>query len=362
MPQAIASVTFYEAKDLKNTQLRGRQSPYATIATSRFPANVQRSGTYSSGGEVAIWNDVGSITVDPAKDTLIVSVKNENKNVTIGQATIPCSVLTNTPTERWYLLHDSKSNTAGHIRIGLALSSDQLQPPSECQPSGAISAHSSPIQQHPRGGRSGGASIPIQASPMQCYPPHHPHTDLHTMQGYPQACHPVPLSPTSPPSVVAYTHVTIPPPPPAPPTPRNSSPPSPLVTSITVPMAQNHPHAPTHSSFYSYPTKVMHATLTSSPCHADISSPDSPLGGYQTGTTTGTSSSDYNSSSDDSSGDDSGSDTDTAHTSATLPSPLPAGWEMKIAPDGRCYYVDHNTHTTTWTYPSRHPSVTVSGE
>ncbi|KAF5331167.1 hypothetical protein D9619_005978 [Psilocybe cf. subviscida] len=32
--------------------------------------------------------------------------------------------------------------------------------------------------------------------------------------------------------------------------------------------------------------------------------------------------------------------------------PLPAGWERRIDPLGRTYYVDHNTRTTTWNRPS----------
>ena len=31
---------------------------------------------------------------------------------------------------------------------------------------------------------------------------------------------------------------------------------------------------------------------------------------------------------------------------------LPPGWEAKKTPDGRVYYMDHNTRTTTWTKPT----------
>ncbi|GAA6072804.1 NEDD4-like E3 ubiquitin-protein ligase WWP2 isoform X1 [Tachysurus ichikawai] len=30
---------------------------------------------------------------------------------------------------------------------------------------------------------------------------------------------------------------------------------------------------------------------------------------------------------------------------------LPAGWEQRVLPHGRVYYVDHNTKTTTWERP-----------
>lgn len=35
--------------------------------------------------------------------------------------------------------------------------------------------------------------------------------------------------------------------------------------------------------------------------------------------------------------------------------PLPAGWEMRTDPQGRAYYVDHNTRTTTWERPQPLP-------
>lgn len=33
--------------------------------------------------------------------------------------------------------------------------------------------------------------------------------------------------------------------------------------------------------------------------------------------------------------------------------PLPYGWECRIAPNGKYYYVDHTTQTTTWVHPNR---------
>ena len=31
---------------------------------------------------------------------------------------------------------------------------------------------------------------------------------------------------------------------------------------------------------------------------------------------------------------------------------LPEGWEQRQANDGRVYYVDHNTHSTSWDHPT----------
>ncbi|GJJ12023.1 hypothetical protein Clacol_006263 [Clathrus columnatus] len=40
---------------------------------------------------------------------------------------------------------------------------------------------------------------------------------------------------------------------------------------------------------------------------------------------------------------------------------LPAGWEERYTPEGRPYYVDHNTRTTTWVDPRRSTIVRVMG-
>ena len=41
--------------------------------------------------------------------------------------------------------------------------------------------------------------------------------------------------------------------------------------------------------------------------------------------------------------------------------PLPAGWEERYTPEGRAYYVDHNTRTTTWVDPRRQTVIRVMG-
>ncbi|KAG0220054.1 hypothetical protein BGX33_009606 [Mortierella sp. NVP41] len=40
--------------------------------------------------------------------------------------------------------------------------------------------------------------------------------------------------------------------------------------------------------------------------------------------------------------------------------PLPAGWEQRLTPEGRPYYVDHNTRSTTWVDPRRQQFVRMS--
>ena len=42
--------------------------------------------------------------------------------------------------------------------------------------------------------------------------------------------------------------------------------------------------------------------------------------------------------------------------------PLPAGWERRVDPLARTYYVDHNTRTTTWVRPSMSHSVNTAGQ
>ncbi|KAG7473213.1 hypothetical protein MATL_G00093320 [Megalops atlanticus] len=41
----------------------------------------------------------------------------------------------------------------------------------------------------------------------------------------------------------------------------------------------------------------------------------------------------------------------TGSTAETVTESLPAGWEQRVLPHGRVYYVDHNTKTTTWERP-----------
>jgi E3 ubiquitin-protein ligase NEDD4 len=45
--------------------------------------------------------------------------------------------------------------------------------------------------------------------------------------------------------------------------------------------------------------------------------------------------------------------TTTNTTSAAALGPLPAGWEQRFTPEGRAYYVDHSTRSTTWLDPRR---------
>lgn len=44
-------------------------------------------------------------------------------------------------------------------------------------------------------------------------------------------------------------------------------------------------------------------------------------------------------------------------SSVSHEAPLPAGWEQRTTPQGRTYFVDHNTRTTTWVDPRRTQSL-----
>ena len=41
---------------------------------------------------------------------------------------------------------------------------------------------------------------------------------------------------------------------------------------------------------------------------------------------------------------------------------LPAGWEQRHTPEGRSYFVDHNTRTTTWVDPRRQQYIRMYGQ
>jgi len=46
---------------------------------------------------------------------------------------------------------------------------------------------------------------------------------------------------------------------------------------------------------------------------------------------------------------------DPSNNNNSVNEPIPPGWEMRIDPHGRRYYVDHNTRTTTWERPTPLP-------
>lgn len=51
----------------------------------------------------------------------------------------------------------------------------------------------------------------------------------------------------------------------------------------------------------------------------------------------------------------------TSTATTTVRGVLPAGWEERYTPEGRPYYVDHNTRTTTWVDPRRQTIIRVMG-
>ncbi|KAL9485017.1 hypothetical protein ACSS6W_003806 [Trichoderma asperelloides] len=59
-----------------------------------------------------------------------------------------------------------------------------------------------------------------------------------------------------------------------------------------------------------------------------------------------------------------GSHTAMMHTGATSPGSgeLPPGWEQRWTPEGRPYFVDHNTRTTTWVDPRRQQFIRMYGQ
>ena len=58
-----------------------------------------------------------------------------------------------------------------------------------------------------------------------------------------------------------------------------------------------------------------------------------------------------------------GNNTTMMHTGATSPGSgeLPPGWEQRWTPEGRSYFVDHNTRTTTWVDPRRQQYIRMYG-
>ncbi|SAM01374.1 hypothetical protein [Absidia glauca] len=50
-----------------------------------------------------------------------------------------------------------------------------------------------------------------------------------------------------------------------------------------------------------------------------------------------------------------------SQTTNVATGPLPAGWEMRTTSEGRPYFVDHNTRTTTWVDPRRQQRISTIG-
>jgi E3 ubiquitin-protein ligase NEDD4 len=49
-------------------------------------------------------------------------------------------------------------------------------------------------------------------------------------------------------------------------------------------------------------------------------------------------------------------------TTSNADTPLPVGWERRETPDGRAFYIDHNTRTNTWERPTTSPDAPASRE
>lgn len=335
--ETVANILVYEAKELKNTQMIGKQSPSVALASSAAPGRPQKTVTYISGGDVGVWNELKSIPVDLSRDSIIVSVKNENKSVTIGQVILPCSVITEIPTENWCTLTDSKGNHAGRIRLGVSYSKiAKGSQDTHCniggfsQPAGlqSIGGFSQPSQSsHIIGGfQQPSTQAPIHA--IGGFSTVSSHSTGGSMQQVSQI------------SGFSTTQTT----------PANSGG---AVSGLVQPnLTLSGPYVPQtdarHGGRALYPPTVAAQMLEENP----------PIGYYvhvaptgaavmhpeNTGVSVGAAFTAHPTA------------VAVTHSSAPplpIPQQLPPGWEALTAPDGRIYYVDHNTKTTSWTLPEK---------
>ncbi|XP_004468171.1 NEDD4-like E3 ubiquitin-protein ligase WWP2 isoform X1 [Dasypus novemcinctus] len=93
------------------------------------------------------------------------------------------------------------------------------------------------------------------------------------------------------------------------------------------PAAATDPEEPSVVGVTSPPTAV--SSVTPNPSAASLPAPVTPAEGEEPGP----------------------SGTQQLPAAAQAPDALPAGWEQRELPNGRVYYVDHNTKTTTWERP-----------
>lgn len=78
-----------------------------------------------NGGSIAIWNDKFTIPVnDFEKEFLFIEVKNRNMtgSVLIGRCKLPCREATDTPVENWYAIFDEGGQPAGEVLLRISKS------------------------------------------------------------------------------------------------------------------------------------------------------------------------------------------------------------------------------------------------
>jgi hypothetical protein len=334
--ETIANIVVYEAKDLKNTQMIGKQSPYAALATTAAPGRVQKTRTYISGGDIAIWNELKTLPVSLSRDSLIISVMNENKSVTIGQAILSCSVLTEYPTEQWCALTDSKGLQAGHIRIGVSYANI----PKQCQPIvsniGGFSQPGQPVKS------IGGFSQPAQSSAQIIGGFHQPSTQapVHAIGGFSTvSSHSTGGTPQQYSSISGFSTTYT--------TPANSGgslngtvQPNVTVTGPYIPQTDTH-----HGGRALYPPVAPVVATRMVEVNAPVSCVHVASPSQLAGTANGIPSAPHSTSA---------APVAVSYANApplAPPQQLPPGWQAMTAPDGRTYYLDHNTKTSSWTLP-----------
>ena len=90
--------------------------------------------------------------------------------MTIGQTRLPCSTLTEIPTEAWHDLHSPKGELAGSVRVGVSFSQEVARPAKGWQNATSI----------------GGFSQPSKTSAMSIGGFSQPQTSSHTIGGFQQ--------------------------------------------------------------------------------------------------------------------------------------------------------------------------------
>jgi len=114
----MLEVTVHEAKELRDTQLLGKQDPYCAV---RLGDKSYKTKVHEDGGKGANWGDVLRVAFKGKEDeiSLIFTVRNSNvvSDTDIGSVTLPAIELLKTqPYKKWYqITHDNK--LAGQICV-----------------------------------------------------------------------------------------------------------------------------------------------------------------------------------------------------------------------------------------------------
>lgn len=351
-----------------------------------------------NGGTMAIWNDKFTIPVaDFEKEYVFIEVKNRNMtgSVMIGRCKLPCKEATTTPVENWYAIFDDGGQKAGEVLLSICRSTGRPAPVSTTPRHAtaaktispavttAVNANNAPSSGAPV---ASGQPVPPQAqtAPMAAAPVNYSNQQVgqSVPGGFSQPAHAsVPVQTahhsgfTAPASTNTQQHTGK----------SGFSTPAPTGVSYTIPHSQSQPQYAQQQQFsqpgaVQYPQSGQQPYPVGQPAYggqqaapaqqahvygtnpAQYAQPNPyAQGGYAPAAAQqpygyaqpyATQQAQYGAQQQAAPAQPTSSYASHYVSAVAQPAPLPPGWEERKTPEGKSFYVDHTTKTTTWTRPS----------